>query len=116
MQTPDNNDDSLNKLLQSWHPKVEMPSDFQRSVWRRIEAREQASHAVWWREVADWMTLSLSHPVRATAVIVATSLLAGWMGIAQARDAAAALELRIESRYAESINPYAQAHARQVQP
>ncbi|HSI82614.1 MAG: hypothetical protein ACAI35_24180 [Candidatus Methylacidiphilales bacterium] len=116
MQTGNENDDSLNKLLRSWQPQVDIPSDFQRNVWQRIEAREEESPVTWWRIIADWMTQGLSHPVRATAVLVAVSLVAGGMGAVQARDSAAALELRMESRYTASINPYAQADARQVQP
>lgn len=97
-------DQELDLLLQTWKAEAELPRDFQRQVWRRIEATPPPLALFGWLEAfLNW----IAAPIPATAVCAAGLafgiVAAGWTPGPAVNAPAAA--------YAHSINPLAQFSA-----
>jgi hypothetical protein len=91
------NDSELNQLLRSAGTSPPVPGDFQRSVWRRIEAREtgeQLLPRVGGRTNFRWASL---------AAMAATIVLGAWLGFQSRPDGDQA-----KAEYVRSISPFVQ--------
>ena len=101
------NDDQINELLRRTREEAELPSSFQREVWRRIAhgtARQDARWS-WLNGMLDW----LAKPLPAAAAW-SLALLAGlFIGTFKPQPPGSAARV---VAYAQSINPLAKVPAR----
>ena len=95
------NDTELNEMLHTWKTGADLPSSFQREVWRRIEAADCAHPTpAWWLEAfLNWV----AKPLPATAVCA----LALAIGISAGSFAGGPPDKTAAVAYADSINPLA---------
>jgi len=106
MKTPE--DGELKAKLQSWQIEARVPAGFQREVWQRIAARDQARHDVPWRRLVRWIAVDLARPQYATVLIVLG--IAGSVTVAhlQAQEVNLRSRNEMQNRYVQSIDPMAQ--------
>lgn len=100
-------DDELKQKLKAWKVSAAIPARFQAEVWQRIAAQEaHRRHSIWPRFVPK-IVAALRSPAYATAVVL-TAAVAG-AGAAQwhARGAVSQTWRALETRYVQSIDPYA---------
>lgn len=104
----------MDPKLQTWKVDPDIPAGFQREVWARIAARGAARRSSWRRWLPDGMELWKPQ----CAVPVFALALASSIGLAlfQAREANDQAWKDLESRYAVSFNPIAQASGATTQP
>jgi hypothetical protein len=96
-------DDELRKMLASWKVQPEIPSDFQRGVWRRIAAREESRSTPFLTLLAiRWVSL----PRLATFAFVLAGLTGTGLGLAESSRANTKNWKTLEAKYVQSIDPY----------
>ena len=103
---PDDNDESLSKLLREWRPDAALPPRFQEGVWRRIERAEVPAARSVWGTITHWVGAVLPRPALAAsyiAVLLAVGVTAGW---AQGRQENARLKDELGQRYVRVLDPY----------
>ena len=89
------NDSDLESMLRSAGASPPVPEDFQRAVWRRIEARET--------EMATLPSIrTRSSPWMAIAAMAATIILGAWLGLNTRPDAHDS-----KADYVRAISPFA---------
>jgi hypothetical protein len=101
--------DELKRKLDTWKVAPAVPGGFQREVWQRIAAREAARQQSGWRQRSRRFFELLATPRYATAACL-TAVVIG-AGAAQVR-ATQENDWRwseLQTRYAISIDPVAQA-------
>jgi hypothetical protein len=102
-------DKALKTALETWRVEPQIPPGFQREVWARIAARETTRQNVLWRRIRDWFAIDLPKPQFAVPLLVVS--LSGSLALAnlQAHEENSLAWKKLESRYALSFNPIAQA-------
>jgi hypothetical protein len=97
-------DDELRKKLASWKVQPEIPSDFQRGVWRRIAARESGSSKAPF--VSFWAIRWVSLPRLAAFAFVLGGLTGTGLGLVKSSQANTKNWKTLEAKYVQSIDPY----------
>ncbi|MES2437505.1 MAG: hypothetical protein V4584_00470 [Verrucomicrobiota bacterium] len=99
------NDSDFDNLLKSAKADVPLRDSFKQEVWQRIENLETDSSP----EIVRFKPImaTITRPWSAVAGIAAMVTLGLWLGATTAPDAKDA-----KVAYAESISPFAQAHAK----
>lgn len=101
--------DDLKSKLESWKVDPAVPSGFQREVWQRIATREAARQEPGWRQFARSFFELLATPRYATAALVAAIVIGAGVAQVEASQASARRWDELQTRYAVSIDPVAQA-------
>ncbi len=96
------NDEKLNSLLGAWKVETELPSSFQREVWRQIEASKASGG--WLESFLEW----LSKPLPATGVCAAALAL----GIVAGGMIDGDSSVSRPEAYVDSIDPFAKLTSR----
>ena len=102
---PEQQDQQLSRLLQSWREESPLPLRFGESVWLRIEKVDvpQATAA---RLFRAWIDRTFARPAVALAYC-AVLLAAGLgLGLKQGSDRSARADAQLEARYVQAISPY----------
>ncbi len=101
-------DAELKEVLRNWEVQVELPSGFQRDVWRHIAARAEQYRFAWLKNFFGRLAESIVVPRYAMALAVVALLAGISLGYLQGGHSASSLSLQLEARYADSINPLSQ--------
>lgn len=101
-------DPSLRRTLSAWRADVDLPLDFQRSVWDRIRRRDERRAGRWLRlgEAVSWLGADLRLAAAAPALAVALGFL---LGARQDRTGSIDTERGFQTAYVDSLDPYALA-------
>jgi hypothetical protein len=94
--------DDLKEILKVWQPKIEVPTDFNSQVWRRIATQEQDRSNRWWNRLAlIWL-----QPKWCAAVVALVLLGSVAGGQIQSNRTMTRQWNNLEGRYLTSIDPY----------
>ncbi len=101
-------DPSLRRALSAWRADVDLPLDFQRSVWDRIRRQEErrASRWLWLGEAVNWLAADLRLAAAAPALAVAIGFL---LGLRHDPSPDADAKNAYQIAYVDSLDPYALA-------
>lgn len=108
-------DPSLRRTLSAWRADVDLPLDFQRSVWDRIRRRDERRAGRWLRlgEAVSWLGADLRLAAAAPALAVAIGFL---LGLRHDRPPATGAEGAFQIAYIDSLDPYALASRHRESP
>lgn len=106
-------DEDLKDKLNAWKVELEPPRAFRSEVWQRIAARESTRRNSVWQKLREWIAAELPKPQYATAVVMVGAMLSIGVAHIQAQGINSRHWRQLEARYVTSINPAAQAAARQ---
>jgi hypothetical protein len=108
MQDDEKNlDEQIDRLLQEWSDEVEVPPDFQREVWRRVEQAGPSRHAVF-EKMAWW----LLRPMREVTLFALVVLFACLWGVTHPPSP----EYNAHDAYLLSISPFDPHHYEAFSP
>ena len=103
---PNENPESLRRLLGEWEVRTPLPSRFGGKVWGRIEqadSRRGFGILAW---LATRMEVTLLRPAVAYAYVMALLIAGSAFGWSQAQKASAQQDQSMGTRYVRAIDPY----------
>ncbi len=100
------NDDELDSLISQTHPKLEIPSSFQREVWARIAVTEQQFWSGQWQQWSRMLLLWIARPLPAVATVTVMHISGISLGSLTAPDRSDVMR----NVYVASINPLNASH------
>ena len=100
-------DEQIDQLLKEWTGDTELPADFQREVWSRVEKSELGHHAIL-EKVAWW----LLRPMREMALLAVVLLFAVIWGVTHPPK----LDYTAHDAYLMSISPFDPHHYEAFSP
>ena len=96
-------DDQLRQKLASWEVRPEIPPDFQRNVWQKIEVRESKPKLPLF---GNWNISWLRTPALATCFIILGGLAGTGFGLIESSQANSRNWKSLEAKYVQAIDPY----------
>jgi|GEM_PF-639667 hypothetical protein len=96
-------DDQLRQKLASWEVRPEIPPDFQRNVWQKIEVRESKPKLPLF---GNWSISWLRTPGLATCAIILGGLAGTGFGLIESSQTNSRNWKSLEAKYVQSIDPY----------
>ena len=104
--TPNDDNESLSRLLKSWRMSDPLPPQFQEAVWQRINASQPEVSSSVWELIAKQFRILFARPAIAAsyvALLLVLGLSAGWM---QARQENVRVHKQLSDRYVRVLDPY----------
>jgi hypothetical protein len=105
----DLSDSELREKLAAWRIEAQLPSDFQRRVWKRIAAHEAAdidpAWLIWLKSLLISAT-RVSVPRLALTAIAVALLIGTTTGLVEASRWNSLTWNRLETKYVQSIDPF----------
>jgi|SRR6185437_7523911 len=106
INNPQEEDGTLNEILQAWEIRTPLPPHFRNAVWRRIERMEAKSGLKLWATLNAWIESALPRTRMALCYVTVQLFLGMTIGLWMARQQSSRLDTALGSRYVQSVDPY----------
>lgn len=103
---PNDGEEALSRSLKSWRVNDPLPPQFQKAVWRRINASQPEVSSSVWELIAKQFRILFVRPAIAASyvtLLLVLGLSAGWM---QARQENVRVHQQLSDRYVRVLDPY----------
>src|SRR5262245_5351757 len=106
MNSNDQNDEPLSRVLRAWRVGASLPPRFQDEVWRRIARSEATGQRGWWKAFQQSIESAFRRPALAASYLAILLLVGLSAGLIQAKHDAARMDDALGARYLQTVNPY----------
>jgi len=109
-ERPNEDRESVCRVLREWKVTSPLPPRFVENVWRRIEKAEPAaptaSNPTLWVVVKTWLALTLPRPAFAVSYVSALLIAGLFAGYWHARVETTNWDQALASRYVQAVDPF----------